>query len=154
MWAVSARRPKTCSSSAYCGSSVVKNETSDSTQPCSMTLPCSMSEAMNRMFASSEFSGLVRDTSRYTRNSPAATAASAIAIAQRRKVTTGSDLTMNRGPASTTKSKFRITIWSVEVAQDVVVPDQDGVTAHLVDVAGLAEGVDGGPGQAGDRKVG
>jgi hypothetical protein len=98
MWAVSGRSPKTCSSSAYCGSSVVKNETSDRTQPCSMTLPCSMSEAMNKMFASSEFSGLVRDTSRYTKNSPAVRD---IAIAQRRKVSTLTS-TMSRGQRGAT----------------------------------------------------
>ncbi len=64
MWAVSVCSPNSHTSSVYCGSSVVMNDTSDRYQPCSRTLPCSMSHAISRSFDSSEFSGYVRETRR------------------------------------------------------------------------------------------
>src|ERR1043165_7333184 len=64
--------PRTDSTSMYSGSSVVKNVTSASHQPCSRTLPWSISHACNETAAASESTRQVRDCRRYRVNRPTA----------------------------------------------------------------------------------
>ncbi len=57
MWGTSGPSPRTQPTSMYWGSSVVQNDTSDMSQPCSSRLPCSMSQAIRTMLAPSELTG-------------------------------------------------------------------------------------------------
>ena len=59
MCTTSGRSPAAAITSAYCGSSVVRNDTSVTHQPCSSRFPCSMSLAWSAFAAPSESTGTV-----------------------------------------------------------------------------------------------
>src|SRR5580693_4263342 len=71
-WTTQAPSPSTDSMSAYCGSSVVENDTSATRQLCSSRFPCSTARACSTMLAPSEDTPTDPDWRKYRKNRPTA----------------------------------------------------------------------------------